>query len=102
MPTSGVLEAWALMWRNGAYCVQQREEVLAGPVKVGVLVEGREVLAGRGGMQQVQLSRPRQHAPAGVLARPLKLDQGCTIFAPSEAPDMLPALRPGKGRRHGC
>ena len=53
-------------------------------------------------MQQVQLSWPRQHAPAGILARPLKLIQGCTASAPSEAPNMLPALRPGKGRRHGC
>ena len=41
------IEVWALIWRNGAYRVQQREEVLAGSVKVGMLVEGREVLAGR-------------------------------------------------------
>ena len=102
MPTSGEIEAWASIWRSGAYRVQQREEVLAGSVKVGVLVEGREVLAGRGGVQQVQLSWPRQHAPAGVSARPLTVVQGCTSSTPLGAPNVLPALRPGKSRRHSC
>ena len=85
-PTSGNTKVWDQPEGGCAYRIQQREERSAGPGKVGVLVEGREFLAGRRGMQQVQLSWPRQHAPAGVLARSLELIQGCTTSTLSEAP----------------